>query len=362
LNSTTREQFFDWLADVPEMAYPFIENPKDPYGVGAELARGWAELRKELIEANSESAKLLPEGVELEGLEVKGDLWFHIAQPSIAHNGREAEIVGQQVGRDGRAVAGSNPYVLATISTYLVGSRLKVTVAWLKGYLWVYRYFRLLFDEIARDWPETKDTMTDELRLMEVASGNKQALFEDAASLIIAIQQAVGSLGTTDADKAIGIGLTFLDPNTYRVERQDWPGQFAYDIARKVDGRVVVRYTIPKNVLHGITVNSQFDGDTLSKEQLVILRAMHAGLINWGFTRHHLSEERAANHQIASDTQLVQDTADNGPTRTRGIIKRMFDEGYSDVQIGYKVGLGDSRVKQIRLEMGLKRRRGRKKN
>jgi hypothetical protein len=186
--------------------------------------------------------------------------------------------------------------------------------------------------------------------------------FREASSLVRAIQKAVGSLGTTDADKAIGIGLAWLDANTYRVDRQDWPGHFSYDIERKATGGVIVQYTIPKNVMHGTTGNGQFDGDTFSEEQLVILRAMHAGLINWGFTRHHLSEERAANHQIASDTQLVQDTADNGPTRTRGIIKRMFDDGYSDVQIGYKVGLGDSRVKQIRLEMGLKRRRGRKKN
>jgi hypothetical protein len=46
----------------------------------------------------------------------------------------------------------------------------------------------------------------------------------------------------------------------------------------------------------------------------------------------------------------------------RTIIKDGYDRGLTDIQIGYKIGLGDSRVKQIRLEMGLKRRTGRRKN
>jgi hypothetical protein len=46
----------------------------------------------------------------------------------------------------------------------------------------------------------------------------------------------------------------------------------------------------------------------------------------------------------------------------RAIIKEGFFSGLSDMAIGHTVGLGDSRVKQIRLEMGLKKRAGRRKN
>ncbi len=43
------------------------------------------------------------------------------------------------------------------------------------------------------------------------------------------------------------------------------------------------------------------------------------------------------------------------------VIREWFDAGRSDIQIAHKLALSESRVKQIRLGMGLKRRRGRKK-
>lgn len=120
------------------------------------------------------------------------------------------------------------------------------------------------------------------------------------------------------------------------------------------DGTVIAVQTVTGRLqLHFYLLSHPIDKAAASSRLIENAIIIHKRLVEAGFladTAVPTPEQPAAGPSPSE--QPGQDTAEK--------IRRLYYEGKSDVVIGHSVGLGESRVKQIRLDMGLKRRPGRK--